>query len=65
MHAILVADGPWSTSTKVKQASTVGPFVMKGFKNVEIYGLVAKLLGLKSAPNNGTAGFWDEWVDTQ
>ncbi|KAG8935051.1 hypothetical protein FRC01_009091 [Tulasnella sp. 417] len=69
MHAIFVADGPFSTSTKVKQASKSAtadlsaPLVMEGFQNVEIYGLVAKLLGLKGAPTNGTQGFWDAWLD--
>lgn len=69
MHAIFVADGPFSTSTKVKQASKSAsadldaPLVMKGFQNVEIYGLVTKLLGLKGAPTNGTEGFWDAWLD--
>lgn len=69
MHAIFVADGPFSTSTKVKQASKSpsvsagAPLVMEGFQNVEIYGLVAKLLSLKGVPTNGTEGFWDEWVD--
>jgi len=37
---------------------------MEGFDNVQLYNLVCKLLGLKNgAPNNGTKGFWDEWVD--
>lgn len=36
-------------------------YVMDTFKNVEIYNLVIKLLGIeaKAAPTNGTAGFWD------
>ncbi|KAG8990376.1 hypothetical protein FRB90_001789, partial [Tulasnella sp. 427] len=69
MHAIFVADGPFSASTKAKQASkstssdTGKPLVMEGFQNVEIYGLVVKLLGLKGAPTNGTEGFWDAWLD--
>lgn len=69
MHAIFVADGPFSTSTKAKQHSssphtdTSLPVVMKGFKNVEIYGLVAKLLGFRGVPTNGTTGFWDKWVE--
>ncbi|KAG8992013.1 hypothetical protein FRB90_001117, partial [Tulasnella sp. 427] len=69
MHAIFVADGPFSASTKAKQASkstssdTGKPLVMEGFQNVEIYGLVMKLLGLNGAPTNGTEGFWDAWLD--
>jgi hypothetical protein len=38
-------------------------YVMDGFRNVEIYGLVMKLLGISnySASNNGTKGFWDRY----
>lgn len=37
-------------------------YVMNGFQNLEVYGLVMKLLGVagdKVAPTNGTSGFWD------
>jgi hypothetical protein len=36
---------------------------MKGFPNLEINGLIMKLLGLedKQPPTNGTAGFWDKY----
>lgn len=36
-------------------------YVMSTFPNVEIYGLIMKLLAIEnfSAHNNGTAGFWD------
>lgn len=30
--------------------------IVKPFKNVELYGVLAKVLGLKPAPNNGTLG---------
>ena len=38
-------------------------YVMEGFENVQIYGLVMKLLGLEefSAKNNATIGFWDKY----
>ncbi|KAL5501745.1 hypothetical protein ACEPAH_9005 [Sanghuangporus vaninii] len=38
-------------------------YVMEGFENVQIYGLVMKLLGLEkwSAKNNATKGFWDKY----
>lgn len=38
-------------------------YVMEGFENVQIYGLVMKLLGLENwaARNNGTQGFWDKY----
>lgn len=38
-------------------------YVMDGFQNVEIYGLVMRLLGITDscAKHNGTAGFWDKY----
>lgn len=38
-------------------------YVMDPFQNVEIYGLVMKLLGIEkwAAHNNGTKGFWDPY----
>ena len=43
-------------------------YVMSTFPNVEIYGLIMKLLAIEnfSAHNNGTAGFWDIyfWLHT-
>ena len=39
-------------------------YVINGFENVQIYGLVMKLLGLEewSASNNATRGFWDKYL---
>ena len=39
-------------------------YVMSSFRNVEIYNLVIKLLGINShaAGNNGTVGFWDQYL---
>lgn len=38
--------------------------IMEGFENVQIYGLVTKLLGMEdwSAQNNATKGFWDKYL---
>lgn len=36
-----------------------------GFANLEVYNLVAKLLGIPlegRAPNNGTVGFWEQYL---
>lgn len=57
MHAMMVAGGP----TFAKHNGSVVPH----FQNTEIYGLVARLLGIERwrAPNNGTAGFWDDMID--
>lgn len=39
-------------------------YILDTFQNVEIYNLVLKLLGISNtaAPNNGTAGFWDQYL---
>ncbi|KAF9562603.1 Phosphodiest-domain-containing protein [Agrocybe pediades] len=38
-------------------------YIMKPFRNVEIYNLVMKLLGVeKTASTNGTVGFWDQYL---
>lgn len=76
MRAMFIADGPFSEATKCKQNTTNGPspqkhassspgeLIMEGFDNIQLYNLVCKLLGLKNAaPNNGTKGFWDDWVN--
>ena len=38
-------------------------YVMETFENVQIYGLMMKLLGIENhaAPTNGTKGFWDKY----
>ena len=48
----------WHSINKEESA-----YVMDGFENVQIYGLVMKLLGLEewSARNNATKGFWDKY----
>jgi len=39
-------------------------YIIKGFKNVEVYGLITKLLGIEdfAAKTNGTVGFWDRYM---
>ncbi|EJC97836.1 Phosphodiest-domain-containing protein [Fomitiporia mediterranea MF3/22] len=63
----------WSSSLFSRAAKMNAPtgwhsidksaYVMEGFENVQIYGLVMKLLGLEdwSARNNATKGFWDKY----
>jgi hypothetical protein len=76
MHAMFVAHGPFSGAVKDVQrlrrrAPASGAFVddayvIDGFKNVEIYNLVMTLLGVDKrvrAPNNGTDGFWEEYLE--
>ena len=44
----------------------VEPQIIEGFENVEVYGLIVKLLGIVqkfAAPTNGTAGFWERYLD--
>ena len=77
MQAMFVAHGPFSTDVKAQHQSrdlssraTTGwhstsdnTYVMETFQNVEIYNLIMKLLGISDyAANNGTAGFWDQYL---
>jgi len=41
---------------QINKNGTIEPFI-----NLEIYNLVARLLNLVPAPNNGTKGFWDTY----
>ena len=74
MHAIFIAHGPFSHGAKLYSPDTQpsawhsvtdGAYVMPGFANVEFYNLVVRLLGIEAwaAPNYGTPGFWDKYVD--
>lgn len=78
MHAIFVAHGPFANAVKAQSASlrsrqAVGvvasdphTHVIPGFDNVEVYDLVAGLLRIpveRRALNNGTSGFWDQYID--
>lgn len=75
MHAIFVAHGPFANYLKSnadkRRALSSGTVmddqttVIPGFSNLEIYNLVARLLGIEQsmwAPNNGTQGFWDTYL---
>ncbi|KAF5360944.1 hypothetical protein D9756_004874 [Leucocoprinus leucothites] len=80
MQAMFVAHGPFSAVAKTLHQSKRGrslnwankgwhstsddTYVMNTFPNVEVYGLVMKLLGIEnfSAKTNGTAGFWDVYL---
>ena len=78
MHAIFVAHGPFAErikSTKKKRETVPhrlpsqdkshdGITVISGFDNLEIYNLITReLLNLSNvAPNNGTVGFWEKFL---
>ena len=66
MRAMFVADGPFANRASAMLHATASistdPIkVIPGFPNLEVYGLVTKLLGLTPAPNNGTKGFWEQY----
>ncbi|KAJ3046273.1 hypothetical protein HDV00_000086 [Rhizophlyctis rosea] len=54
MRAIFVAAG----SAFAPQTKRV-----PSFANVEVYNLMARIMGVDPAPNNGTDGWADEWVE--
>jgi hypothetical protein len=56
-HWSLDADKGWLSTSD-------SGYVTNGFKNVEIYNLVMKLLGIEAqaAKTNGTTGFWDIYL---
>ncbi|KAM0750332.1 Phosphodiest-domain-containing protein [Meredithblackwellia eburnea MCA 4105] len=73
MHAIFVAHGPFANSIKASAIERRSPLprdeeeitTIPGFANLEIYNLVASLLGIKEegrAPTNGTVGFWEQYI---
>jgi hypothetical protein len=75
MRAVFVADGPFARRTTAQLRIRSGVLeqspgvysrdsretLIPGFANLELYGLVTKILGLTPAPNNGTEGFWDQY----
>ncbi|GAA98799.1 uncharacterized protein L969DRAFT_76526 [Mixia osmundae IAM 14324] len=68
MHAIFVAHGPMAEHIKTKRRRTKRAdqalTVIEPFHNLEIYNLLATLLQIeKTAPNNGTVGFWSTHLD--
>lgn len=67
MRAIFVADGPFANhaNTKLRTRAPItgdNTKIIPGFPNLELYNLVTTLLGLTPAPNNGTDGFWDQYL---
>jgi len=68
MHAIFVAHGPFAKRLKDQRMRREGRSakidVIPGFPNVELYNLVTQtLLRLpKTAPNNGSDGFWEQYI---
>ncbi|KIK69751.1 hypothetical protein GYMLUDRAFT_34140 [Collybiopsis luxurians FD-317 M1] len=52
---------PWKN--KGWHSTSDDTYVVNSFPNVEVYGLIAKLLGMESfaSNNNGTKGFWDKY----
>ena len=68
MNAFFVAHGPFATRLIRHQREKRGSQqteVIAGFANLEIYNLVTQeLLKLgQVAPNNGTVGFWNQYLD--
>ncbi|KAH7320549.1 alkaline-phosphatase-like protein [Rhizoctonia solani] len=55
----------WKPPIYVPPRGGSGPVLIERFQNVEVYGLVMRLLGIRAqaAQTNGTDGFWDEWFD--
>ena len=75
MQAVFIAHGPFTTDMKAHLQSrskssgswySVGgdAYIMKAFRNVELYDLVINLLGIEeyAAPTNGTPGFWERYL---
>ena len=74
MQAIFIAHGPFShgaklyspdTESSVWDSVTDGAYIIPAFANIELHNLVVRLLGIDAwaPPNNGTAGFWDKYLD--
>ncbi|KAG9315860.1 Phosphodiest-domain-containing protein [Chiua virens] len=74
MHASFVAHGPFSHGAKLYSSDIESSawhsviddtYIIPTFPNIELYNLITRLLGIEAwaALNNGTAGFWDKYVD--
>jgi hypothetical protein len=66
MHAIFVSHGPFASHLKTlqKRQAQIQTENISHFNNVELYGLVVRLLDIPSsswAPTNGTS-LWDDYV---
>ncbi|WWC60675.1 uncharacterized protein I303_103250 [Kwoniella dejecticola CBS 10117] len=68
MQAIFFSQGPFVNLLKEKAIQAVyeshDPPILKNFKNLEIFSLVTRLLGLSAIEpaHNGTIGFWDNYL---
>ncbi|KDN41254.1 Phosphodiest-domain-containing protein [Tilletiaria anomala UBC 951] len=66
MAAIFVARGPsFKPRKSIKGPALVGWHNMYSFDNTEVANLVAEIIGVPPdvrAPNNGTKGFWDQYL---
>lgn len=67
MRAFFVGHGPFAErikQTDPRRSSPSGTHTIPAFSNIELYNLVTdKLLHLeKKASNNGTEGFWDQYL---
>ncbi|CEQ40678.1 SPOSA6832_02317 [Sporobolomyces salmonicolor] len=79
MRTIFVAHGPFANQLKTSQRlrqrqeeasipSDPNTMILPGFANLEVYDLVARLLGIpeeRRALNNGTSGFWERYLDDE
>lgn len=75
MRAMFVAHGPFSHGAKLYHSPDIQPsawhsvangtYIIPGFANVELYNLIMRLLDIEvwAVPTNGTASFWDKYVD--
>ena len=54
---------PFRRPNKGWHSTSNDTYVMETFQNVEVYGLMMKLLGIEefAAETNGTKGFWDKY----
>ncbi|WVQ85744.1 hypothetical protein IAT38_007911 [Cryptococcus sp. DSM 104549] len=66
MQAVFFAQGPFARQLKTgaKGLVSTDPPILKSFRNLEIFSLATRLLGLTAVepPHNGTEGFWDEYL---
>jgi hypothetical protein len=70
MQAMFIAHGPFAQSVKRllnTDALWNSPTIIEGFANVEVKGLIGRLLdiSIKDDSHNGTTGFWDKYIKVQ
>ncbi|KAG9315202.1 alkaline-phosphatase-like protein [Chiua virens] len=67
MRAVFISQGPFAEGVRKRiqvEASQIQACVLPPFENVQLYNLLARLLGIETwaSENNGTVGFWDRWT---